>query len=110
MSHRIKKVEYLDGYRLRLHFEDKKVKIVDLANMLKKAKNMLLPLVDIDYFKKVQCDGITVVWPNGIDLCPDVLYRTGQDSVIVRRAGQKRRGRKTPRVPKARRKSKLKTA
>jgi len=81
MSHKIKKVEYLDGYKLKLHFEDKSVKIVDLEAMLKKAKNMLIPLIDLDYFKQVKIDGITICWPNGVDFCPDVLYRMGK-SVI----------------------------
>ena len=104
MSHRIKKVEYLDGYRLRLHFDDKKIKIVDLTDMLKKAKNMLLPLVDVAYFKQVKCDGITIVWPNGIDLCPDVLYRSGKDVIQKPR----KHGGKTFRICKTRRKPKLK--
>lgn len=79
MSQRIVRVEYVDGYKLKLTFSNRKTKLVDLGNMLKKAKNMLLPLVDIDYFKKVECDGITICWPNGVDLCPDVLYRMGKE-------------------------------
>ena len=79
MLHTVKKVEYLDGYRLRLHFNDKKIKVVDLENMMKKAKNMFLPLVDTNYFKKVKCDGTTICWPNGVDLCPDVLYAMGRE-------------------------------
>lgn len=102
MSHRIKKVEYVEDYKLRLYFDDKKVKIVDLQNMLKKAKNMLLPLVDIDYFKQVECDGFSIVWPNGVDLCPDVLYRMGKDVAQIRKSG------KISRTLKTRRKSKIK--
>jgi hypothetical protein len=75
----VKKVEYIDGYKLKLTFNDRSVKIVDLSGMLRRATNMLLPLRDLDYFKKVSCDGTTVVWPNGVDLCPDVLYKTGKD-------------------------------
>lgn len=78
MLHTVKKVEYLSEYRLKLHFDDGKVKIVDLENMLSHAKNMLLPLKEIGYFKRVRCDGITINWPNGFDLCPDVLYKMGK--------------------------------
>jgi hypothetical protein len=78
MLHTVKKVDYVDGYRLRLHFNDRKVKIVDLEKMIKKVKNMFLPLVDIEYFKSVTCDGTTICWPNGVDLCPDVLYSMGE--------------------------------
>lgn len=88
MLHTIKKVEYLDSYRLKLHFDDRKVKVVSLENMLKKAKNMLLPLTKLDYFKLVKCDGITIYWPNGVDLCPDMLYKMGEE---VTRSPDKRK-------------------
>jgi hypothetical protein len=78
MLHKIRKVKYLEGYKLELHFDDRSVKVVDLEQMLKKAKNMLLPLKDIDYFKQVRCDGITINWPNAVDLCPDSLYSIGE--------------------------------
>lgn len=79
MLHTVKKVEYLEGYKLKLQFNNRQTKVVDLERMLKKAKNMLLPLKNIDYFKQVESDGITICWPNGVDLCPDVLYSMGQD-------------------------------
>ncbi len=77
MSHRIKKVKYLDGYKLSLQFDDKSIKEVDLIDTINRAKGNLFPLKNIRYFKKVTCDGITIVWPNGVDLCPDSLYRMG---------------------------------
>ncbi|MES2345780.1 MAG: DUF2442 domain-containing protein [Chlamydiota bacterium] len=79
MLHTIKKVEYLEDYKLKLHFNDKSIKIVDLTNVLKRAKNMLLPLVEVAYFRQVKCDGTTIHWPNGVDLCPDVLYKLGKN-------------------------------
>ena len=101
MLHTVKKVEYLDGYKLKLHFNDRKVKIVDLEKMVKKAKNMFLPLRDIEYFKSVKCDGTTICWPNGVDLCPDVLYAMGKN---LSRAPRKRK--KSSLSLKARKKSK----
>ena len=79
MLHIIKKVEYVNGYKLKLYFDDKTVKLVDFENRLKEAKNMFLPLKEIEYFKKVKTDGTTLIWPNGLDLCPDVLYEVGKD-------------------------------
>ena len=79
MLHTVKKVEYVEGYKLKLFFNDRCVKIVNLENMIKNTKNMFTPLLDLDYFKKVECDGITICWPNGVDLCPDVLYRIGKN-------------------------------
>ena len=79
MLHTVKKVEYLEEYKLKLSFNDRHVKIVNLDDMLKDAKNMLAPLANLSYFKKVKCDGTTIFWPNGVDLCPDVLYKMGED-------------------------------
>jgi len=78
MLHTVKKVQYLEEYKIKLSFDDKSVKVIDLEKMLKNAKNMFLPLKDIDYFKQVKCDGTTIIWPNGVDLCPDVLYKMGK--------------------------------
>ncbi len=82
MLHMIKKVEYIEGYKLRLFFNDLKIKIIDFEERLREAKNMFLPLKNIDYFKKVKADGTTLVWPNGLDLCPDTLYAIGKEEII----------------------------
>jgi len=102
MLRRVKKVEYLSGYRLRLQFDNGRIKVVDLEGILKNAKNMFLQLVDINYFKKVESDGYSICWPNGIDFCPNLLYRTGKDIV------QKPKRRNPSRGIKTRRKSRLK--
>ena len=75
----VKKVEYLEEYKLKLYFEDGSIRIVNLESMLKNAKNLFVPLLEINYFKKVKCDGTTICWPNGVDLCPDVLYKMGKN-------------------------------
>ncbi len=70
-------VEHLGGHRLRLTFADGFVGDVDLAHRLKAPKGpMFEPLHDVEYFAKVVVDAElgTVVWPNGADLAPDVLY------------------------------------
>lgn len=103
MSHRIKKVQYLDGYRLQILFDNGKNKVVDLVGIVNKAQNMLLPLKDMEYFKKVKCDGFSVVWPNGMDLCPDVLYEMGKDI-----DKEKRKYVKSPKKTISRKKNKLK--
>lgn len=77
MLHTVKKVEYFEDYKLKLTFDDKTVRLVDFEERLKDAKNMFLPLKDVNYFKKVKTDGTTLVWPNGLDLCPDVLHEKG---------------------------------
>ena len=44
MLHRVKKVEYLNEYKLKIQFNVGKSKEVDLVGMLKNAKNMFLQL------------------------------------------------------------------
>jgi hypothetical protein len=81
MLRRVKKVEYISEYKLKLQFTNGKIKMVDLEGMLKNAKNMFIPLKDLEYFKKVVCDGYSICWPNGIDFCPDLLYKIGKDVI-----------------------------
>jgi Protein of unknown function (DUF2442) len=79
MLRTVKKAQYLEQYKIQLSFDDKSVKVIDLGKMLKTAKNMFLPLRDVNYFRQVKCDGTTLIWPNGVDLCPDVLYKMGKN-------------------------------
>src|ERR1700722_10656805 len=73
---RVKKVEYLTEYKLKLTFADHAVKIVDLEPYL--IKGVFLPLKDIDYFKQVSIQGHSIAWPNEADFCHDVLYDIGK--------------------------------
>jgi hypothetical protein len=76
--HYLTDAEYLDGYRLRLTFEDRKKKLVDLEQYLE--GGVFEPLKNIEYFKLVTLnpDIDTVVWPNNADFSPDFLYEIGQ--------------------------------
>lgn len=95
---RIKKVEYVAGYKLRLLFSDKTTKIVDIEPIIRKSKGLFHPLKDINFFKKVSLDDsqypLSICWPNGADLCPDVLYAMGTEVRRNTKAGH-RRTRKT---------------
>lgn len=81
--HTIKKVEYLEKYKLSLTFNDNKKKTVDLVKYSKESPNTVFyPFRDLDFFRSVKVDKHTgtIVWPNGVDLCPDVLYEMGMES------------------------------
>jgi len=73
----VKKINYIDGYKISITFDDKKTKIVDLESYLD--KGIFLMLRDPDYFKLVKLSYDTLVWPNEADFCPDVLYEIGKD-------------------------------
>ena len=74
-------VQPLDGYRLRLKFEDGAVGEVDVAELVT-FQGVFAPLADKAAFDQVYVDADlgTVAWPDGADIDPDVLYSlaTGQ--------------------------------
>jgi hypothetical protein len=75
--HFVREVKYIDGYKLRITFENGKQKRIDLANYLE--GEIFDPLKDKAYFKKVSVnrDIDTIVWENGADFSPDFLYEIG---------------------------------
>ncbi len=81
MMIRVKNVEYVKDYKLRLLFSDEKAKIVDFKDWINEETVYLLPLKDLQYFKKVRMDkfNYSICWPNGADFSPDVLYKIGND-------------------------------
>ncbi|MCE5318204.1 MAG: DUF2442 domain-containing protein [Parachlamydia sp.] len=78
---RVTKVEYFKDYKLKMRFSDKKIKIINLEDIIKKSKGLFHPLKNIELFQQVTLDdsGLSICWPNGADLCPDMLYSLGQD-------------------------------
>jgi hypothetical protein len=79
----VKKVEYFKEYKLKILFNDDKVKIVDIKPIIINSKKTFKPLMNIEYFKKVSLDNdkcpLGIRWPNDADICPDVLYEIGEE-------------------------------
>ena len=75
MVHEVVSVECLGGYRLRLTFGTGEVGTVDIQDLVP-FDGVFAPLKDSDYFRTVAVnqDIGSISWPNGADLCPDVLY------------------------------------
>jgi len=72
---RICTVEPLEGFVLRLGFDDGTVRVIDLEDEL--WGPVFEPLRhDPQLFRRVRVDDElgTIVWPNGADLDPDVLH------------------------------------
>jgi len=73
---RIRLVEPLDGFRLRLTLTDGSVVERDVEPLLRGP--VFEPLRnDPKRFREVHVEGGTVVWATGADLCPDVLIWGG---------------------------------
>lgn len=91
MGLRIVSVEPLDGYRLRLEFNDGVVTEADFSDDLRGPLGE--PLRDPSYFRQARIDdeARTVVWPNGLDPDPYVLHgdfpAAGPSGLRVRRIG-----------------------
>ena len=71
----IVKAEYLDNYRIKLWFNDGKVKIVDLADSLDGL--VFEPLKELEFFKNFTIKFNTIEWENGADFAPEYLYEIG---------------------------------
>jgi len=65
----------LDGYRLRLRFEDGTEGVIDVSQLVP-FTGVFAPLRDRTEFLSVRVNPElgTVCWPSGADLDPDVLY------------------------------------
>ena len=74
MSNSIKSVRWLGEYRIKLVFKDGFVGQLDLRPVADSPRGQMdAPLKEIEFFGRVDCDGFTIAWPNGYDICPDVL-------------------------------------
>lgn len=74
---RIRSVLPLEGFHVKLTFTDGSEREVDLAPYLNGP--VFEPLKnDPEIFRSVRVDEElgTIVWPNGADICPDVLYES----------------------------------
>ena len=76
MFPRIASVRYIEKYCLELIFTDGKKAELDFKNRIIGRGGVFAPLEDLNFFKRVKVDPEigTLVWPNEVDFCPDVLY------------------------------------
>ena len=76
MLPRIKRVIHLHDYRLALTFSNGEQGEIDLRDRVVGRGGVFQPLEQIAFFKQVavEPESGTLVWPNGVDLDPDVLY------------------------------------
>jgi hypothetical protein len=69
------KAEYVDGYRIKLWFNNQVVKVIDLANSLN--GEVFNSLKDVECFKRFSVKFNTIEWENGADFAPEYLYENG---------------------------------
>jgi Protein of unknown function (DUF2442)/Domain of unknown function (DUF4160) len=75
MLTKVTRLEKLDGFRLRVRFNDGSEGVHDFAAMVKEPGPMLEPLRDEDHFARVFLEFGAPTWPNGFDIAPESLRR-----------------------------------
>jgi hypothetical protein len=80
---RIREVQVLENHRVRLVLTDGAIVERDLAGLL---RGPIFDAIRSDEarFREVRVDAGTLVWPNGADLCPDVVIWGGPPPAEVR--------------------------
>ncbi len=75
----------LPNRRLDLTFADGIHAIVDMNNVIKEYTGIFAALLEPEYFDqvKVNTELGTIIWPNGADICPDVLYSFASGKPII---------------------------
>jgi len=70
---RVKLVEPLEKFRVRITFQNDVQKEIDLEKFLR--GEIFEPIrKDVEVFRSVKVIGGTIGWDNGADIDPDVLY------------------------------------
>ena len=84
MIHSIEEILNVEPYKLTVRFNTEEVRQIDLSEKLNEwgsnPKSKFAELKNPDTFKKVALEKEfgTIVWENGLDLCPDFLYNLSQ--------------------------------
>jgi len=60
------------NYEVLLRFDNGEVKVFDVSPYIE--GNWYGKIGNPDYFKTVHCDGFTIAWQDGQDICPDDVY------------------------------------
>ena len=76
MLPRVSGVRHLQDYFLEISFTDGTVAKLDFRRRVVGRGGVFEPLQRVVFFRQVSVDeeAGTLVWPNGVDFCPDVLY------------------------------------
>jgi hypothetical protein len=74
----------LPARQLDLTFEDGLQAVVSMDTIVQTYSGVFSALLDDHFFQQVKVDPElgTVVWPNGADVCPDVLYSAASGKPI----------------------------
>jgi hypothetical protein len=75
---RVRSVEPLEHYRVRVLFTTGEVREIDVTPYIREGPIFEPVRNNNAFFRSVGVEGGTIAWPNGADIDPDVLYYNGQ--------------------------------
>ena len=86
MKPRVVSVRAVGHFQVALEFTDRSSGVVDLAPWIGGRGGVFAALQDQSFFARVavDADAGTIVWPNGVDLDPDMLYEAAHGSARTR--------------------------
>ncbi len=71
--HTITRVEALEDYRISASFADGTSGVIDLSSLV--GRGVFAAWEDYAEFRKISVGEMgELIWPSGLDLCPDALY------------------------------------
>ena len=77
---RLIKIELLEGYKIRLYFQEGYNSEVDFERFFQ--KGFAKELLDKENFKEVNIEsGGGLAWKNGFDFCPNFLYEISRKQI-----------------------------
>lgn len=80
----LENLRYIGDYRLAFTFSDRLVAELDFHDhVLRHTGPVIDPLRDKQYFSHVLIDHGALTWPNGYDVCPDVLRAWAEAGSIL---------------------------
>ena len=86
MLTKIVSFDRLDGFCLRIRFNDGSTGVHDFVSLIAETGPMMMPLRDPAYFQRVFLDFGALTWPNGFDIAPEWLRREMAQAAELRPA------------------------
>ena len=85
MFPRVAAVKHVKDYALELVFTDGTIATLDFRERVVGRTGVFKQLQSVAFFRQVSLDqeAGTLVWPNGVDFCPDVLYAEATGTPIA---------------------------
>ena len=84
----IVEAKWLKGYCVQVTFNNLQKGIIDLEKYV--GKGIFKELKNIEKFKRLKVDAElgTIIWPNGADIAPEVLYQEALSSKSSKRLSE----------------------